>query len=98
MKLIHSYSDSKSLIYISSLRCTGENDKHLVYIAKDNQKFPILSKPTVELSGEENMVILRDLKMNIDSGKLYKWRVDCLEGQPRYRRRTGNVWKFTMTD
>ena len=77
-------------------RCTGDEDKHLIYIAKDNQKFPDISKPTAELSGEENIVKLKDLKITIVDGKLYKWRVDCLEGPPKYRRRTGDVWKFTF--
>jgi len=85
-----------ALIFQPAFRCTGDEDKHLVYIAKDNQKFPEISKPTAELSGEENIVKLRDLKMNIVDGKLYKWRVDCLEGPPKYRRRTGDVWKFTF--
>ena len=70
----------------------------MVYIAQKNQKFPEIDQPTLVLSGDDNIIALKDINISIESGKSYKWRVDCVESPPTYQRRRGDVWKFTMKD
>ena len=69
----------------------------MAYIALDNKDFPPVNQPTAELSGDDNIIALKDIVINISSGKLYKWRVDCVEGATN-KRRTGDVWHFTMNE
>ncbi len=69
----------------------------MTYISLDNDDFPPINQPTAELYGDENIIAFKDINVNIKSGKIYKWRVDCVEGATK-KRRTGDVWKFTMNE
>ena len=72
----------------------------MVYVAPNDEDFPSLDQPTKILYGNKNIVRLTDIDVPIISGKRYKWRVDCVEGnkEETKERRTGDVWLFTMND
>ena len=76
-------------------RCTGEDDKHMVYIAKKDEDMPALDEPTTEMSGEGNVIVFKDINFSVSPGEAYKWRVDCVEGETQ-KRRKGATWKFTI--
>ena len=67
----------------------------MVYIAPKDNDFPPKDEPTAELADDDNIVYLSDIDVTIESGEKYKWRVDCVEGTTM-KRRTGDVWTFTM--
>ena len=69
----------------------------MAYITLDTDDFPPVNQPTAELYGEDNIIAFENIDFTIKSGKLYKWRVDCVEGDTK-KRRTGDVWRFTMND
>ena len=74
-------------------RCDDEGDKHLIYVAPEDSDFPPLDQPTAELFGEDNIIALDEIDVTINHGAMYKWRVDCIDGN---KRRSGDVWIFTM--
>ena len=69
----------------------------MAYIAPETMDFPPDDQPTAELVDEENVIYLSDIDVTIEPGEKYKWRVDCVEGQTM-KRRTGDVWTFTMNN
>ena len=79
--------------YISIGRCNNEGDKHLVYIAPEDDEFPSEENPTAELQGDNNIVSFLKFDILINPNIEYKWRVDCVQETIR---RTGDVWYFTM--
>jgi len=83
-----------ALMFQPAFRCTEENDKHLVYIAKNKKDMPPKDKPTATLSGEGNVVVFDDIDFSIEKGDYY-WRVDCVKGDTN-KRTSGNTWKFTI--
>ena len=68
----------------------------MVYVSLESEDFPSVDNPNMELSGDDNIIALQDLEITISSGELYKWRVDCV--QNGNKRRSGDVWHFTMND
>ena len=88
-------SSTSSFLFVC--RCDDEVDKHSVYIARNNQDFPSLDKPSFELSGDDNIIPINAIDITINSGEPYKWRVDCVKGINNMRI-TGDVWVFTMHD
>ena len=69
----------------------------MVYISPETTDFPPNDRPTAELVDGDNIVYLRHIDVTIESGKKYKWRVDCVEGLT-LKRTTGDVWTFTMNN
>ena len=67
----------------------------MVYIAKESSVFPSLDEPTTVMVGIGNVIVLEDIDFTISSGKSYKWRVDCVQGDTN-QRRTGHTWIFKM--
>ena len=67
----------------------------MVYITLQNDDFPPLDEPTIEMNGEDNIVSFSDLDVEIISGAKYKWRVDCVEALTNTRRK-GDIWIFKM--
>ena len=78
-------------------RCNCEEDQHAIYISLEGDEFPPIDQPTDELFGEDNMISFSAIDIAIVSGESYKWRVDCVEGT-NSKRRTGDVWIFTLHD
>ena len=70
----------------------------MVYIVPKDNDFPPKDEPTAELIHDDNILYLSDIDVTIESGEKYKWRVDCVEGSDEMKRRTGDVWTFTMHD
>jgi len=85
-----------SLIFHQAYRCNGDGDKHMIYIAKESSDFPSIDEPTTEMNGDGNVVVFDDVGFTVSPGKLYKWRVDCVEGESS-KRRSGDVWMFKMS-
>ena len=68
----------------------------MVYVSLESEDFPSADNPNMKLSGDDNMIPLEDLDITISSGELYKWRVDCVPNGNK--RRSGDVWHFTMNN
>ena len=76
-------------------RCTNKEDKHIVYIVEDTLNIPPQDGPTTEMTGDNNVIVFKDIGFEVVTGRRYKWRVDCVEGKSGARR-TGQTWKFTF--
>ena len=73
----------------------------MVYVAMNGEDFPADDLPTAELSGEDNIVYLKDIDVEVSSGMDYKWRVDCVpstNAKQYKQRRTGDTWIFTISE
>jgi len=73
--------------------CTGDLDKHLVYITEKGSDFP--NDPIAETSANGNVVVLDDHGYKLESGTTYLWRVDCLEDS-NGKLRMGDIWSFAI--
>ena len=83
------------LLLFTLIRCTNDEDKHMVYIAEKTSDFPSDDAPTTEMTGDNNVVVFAEIGFEVSTGTAYKWRVDCVEGGSG-NRRGGDIWEFSM--
>ena len=76
-------------------RCNDADDKHAVFISKNDEEFPSVDEPTTEMTGNGNVIIFSDIDFNVVPDVWYKWRVDCVEGNAN-KRRQSEIWRFKM--
>ena len=73
----------------------------MVYVSLNDEDFPSEDNPTAELSGDDNIIPLKNIDTEIIPGEAYKWRVDCVPStnvKKHKQRRTGKVWIFTISE